>query len=139
MASFSFFFQSSNQTKQAIEGPSKHLEAKELRGNLQKSITSKEDSTHSGDPDLQPDTLFAMVHNVIKNDSTMFPCDVVTVHYINRGASTSTNRAVYAHRQCVLRHVNTSHGQLMDRGANGGLAGSDMKVIHKTNHKASWH
>ena len=79
--------------------------------------------------------LIHMVHDMINNDSTMSLSDVDRVLSVNRAASTSTNRAVHAHRLYVIKHVSTSHGKLVDRGANGGLAGSDMKVIHKTNHK----
>ena len=35
--------------------------------------------------------------------------------------------------QCYLfQHVNHTNQQLVDHGGNGGLAGSDMHVIHKT-------
>ena len=38
--------------------------------------------------------------------------------------------------QCYLfQHANQTNTQLVDRGANGGLAGSDMRVIHKTHRK----
>ena len=38
--------------------------------------------------------------------------------------------------QCYLfQHANHTNQQLVDRGANGGLAGSDMRVIHKTQRK----
>ena len=38
--------------------------------------------------------------------------------------------------QCYLfQHANHTNQQLVDRGANGGLAGSDMHVIHKTRRK----
>ena len=38
--------------------------------------------------------------------------------------------------QCYLfQHANHTNQQLVDRGANGGLAGSDMHVIHKTHRK----
>ena len=38
--------------------------------------------------------------------------------------------------QCYLfQHANHTNQQLVDRGANGGLAGSDMRVIHKTHRK----
>ena len=38
--------------------------------------------------------------------------------------------------QCYLfQHANHTNQQLVDRGANGGLAGSDMRVIHKTHCK----
>ena len=34
-----------------------------------------------------------------------------------------------------LQHANHTNNQLVDRGANGGLAGSDMRVIYKTHRK----
>ena len=34
-----------------------------------------------------------------------------------------------------MQHANHTNQQLVDRGANGGLAGSDMRVIHKTHRK----
>ena len=34
-----------------------------------------------------------------------------------------------------FQHANHTNQQLVDRGANGGLAGSDMHVIHKTHRK----
>ena len=38
--------------------------------------------------------------------------------------------------QCYLfQHANHTNQQLVDRGANGGLAGSDMRAIHKTHRK----
>ena len=38
--------------------------------------------------------------------------------------------------QCYLfQHANHSNQQLVDCGANGGLAGSDMRVIHKLQRK----
>ena len=38
--------------------------------------------------------------------------------------------------QCYLfQHANHTNQQLVDRGANGGLAGSAMRVIHKTHRK----
>ena len=38
--------------------------------------------------------------------------------------------------QCYLfQHANHTNQQLVDHGANGGLAGSDMRVIHKTHRK----
>ena len=38
--------------------------------------------------------------------------------------------------QCYLfQHANHTNQQLVDHGANGGLAGSDMRVIHRTHRK----
>ena len=38
-------------------------------------------------------------------------------------------------QQYLFQHANHTNQQLVDRGANGGLAGSDMRVIHKTHRK----
>ena len=35
----------------------------------------------------------------------------------------------------LFQHANHTNQQLVDHGANGGLAGSDMRVIHKTHRK----
>ena len=35
----------------------------------------------------------------------------------------------------LLQHANHTNQQLVDHGANGGLAGSDMRGIHRTNRK----
>ena len=32
----------------------------------------------------------------------------------------------------LFQHANQTNQQFVDRGATGGLAGSDMRVIHKT-------
>ena len=42
---------------------------------------------------------------------------------------------IQTHQRYVFARVNQSNHQLIDRGANGGLAGSDMRVIHTTPRK----
>ena len=74
--------------------------------------TTQEDSTPSGEDDSQPDTLLALVHDVINNDSTMSPSDVDRVLSVNRAASTATNRAVHAHTQYVFRMSTHPMGNL---------------------------
>ena len=41
------------------------------------------------------------------------------------------------HKQYVFARASQSAHHLVDRGANGGLAGSDMRVIHKTHRKVN--
>ena len=42
---------------------------------------------------------------------------------------------IQTHQRYVFARVNQSNHQLIDRGANGGLAGADMRVIHTTPRK----
>ena len=42
---------------------------------------------------------------------------------------------IQTHQRYVFARVNQSNHQLIDRGANGGLAGADMRVIHTTSRK----
>ena len=42
---------------------------------------------------------------------------------------------IQIHQRYVFARVNQSNHQLIDRGANGGLAGADMRVIHTTPRK----
>ena len=35
-------------------------------------------------------------------------------------------------RYSVSKHTASSKGSLIDRGANGGLAGSDVRIVHKS-------
>ena len=42
---------------------------------------------------------------------------------------------IQTHQRYIFARVNQSNHQLIDRGANGGLAGADMRVIHTTPRK----
>ena len=44
---------------------------------------------------------------------------------------------IQTHQRYVFARVNQSNHQLIDRGANGGLAGADMRVIHTTPRKST--
>ena len=83
--------------------------------------TIKTETTPS-DPPL------AMVHQSI-NTSDDAASDISHVLSVKRSPQIQV-------RQCYLfQHANHTNRQLVDRGANGGLAGSDMRVIHRTYHK----
>ena len=72
--------------------------------------------------------LLAMVHQSI-NTSDDAASDISHVLSVKR----STQIQVC---QCYLfQHANHTNQQLVDRGTNGGLAGSDMHVIHRTYRK----
>ena len=50
-------------------------------------------------------------------------------------SGTDPDLKVQTHQRYVFARVNQSNHQLIDRGANGGLAGADMRVIHTTPRK----
>ena len=74
------------------------------------------------------DPLLAMVHQSI-NTSDAAASDISHVFSVKRSPQIQVC-------QCYLfQHANHNNQQLVDRGANGGLAGSDMRVIHRTYRK----
>ena len=74
------------------------------------------------------DPLLAMVHQSI-NTSDGAASDISHVLSVKRSPQIQVC-------QCYLfQHAKHNNQQLVDRGANGGLAGSDMHVIHRTYRK----
>ena len=74
------------------------------------------------------DPLLAMVHQSI-NASDDDASDITKV------LSAKRSRQIQVCKRYLFQHANHTNNQLVDRGANGGLAGSDMRVIHKTHCK----
>ena len=74
------------------------------------------------------DPLLAMVHRSI-NTSDDDASDISNVLSVKR------SRQIQVCQRYLFQHANHTNQQLVDRGANGGLAGSDMPVIHKTHCK----
>ena len=74
------------------------------------------------------DPLLAMVHQSI-NTSDDDASDITKV------LSAKRSRQIQVCKRYLFQHANHTNNQLVDRGANGGLAGSDMRVIHKTYRK----
>ena len=74
------------------------------------------------------DPLLAMVHQSIhtSNDDAS---DITKV------LSAKRSRQIQVCDHYIFQHANHTNNQLVDRGANGGLAGSDMRVIYKTHRK----
>ena len=71
------------------------------------------------------DPLLAMVHQSI-NTSDDAASDISHVLSVQKSPQIQVC-------QCYLfQHANHTNQQLVDHGANGGLAGSDMRVIHRT-------
>ena len=74
------------------------------------------------------DPLLAMVHRSI-NTSDDDASDISNVLSVMR------SRQIQVCQPYIFQHANHTNQQLVDRGANGDLAGSDMRVIHKTHQK----
>ena len=74
------------------------------------------------------DPLLAMVHQSIhtSNDDAS---DITKV------LSAKRSRQIQVCKHYIFQHANNTNNQLVDRGANGGLAGSDIRVIYKTHRK----
>ena len=47
----------------------------------------------------------------------------------------NSSRKISIHQRYVFARANQSTNHLVDRGANGGLAGADMRVLQKTDRK----
>ena len=74
------------------------------------------------------DPLLPMVHQSI-HTSDDDASDISNVLSVKR------SRQIQVCQRYLFQHANHTNQQLVDRGANGGLAGSDMRVIHKTHRK----
>ena len=74
------------------------------------------------------DPLLAMVHQSI-HTSDDDASDISNVLSVKR------SRQIQVCQCYLFQHANHTNQQLVDCGANGGLAGSDMHVIHKTHRK----
>ena len=96
---------------------------------------SQDESTEASPPDTPTQTLV----NKCLAESGIDPTDiqnVMSVSHANRSISShDSSRKIHIHQRYVFTRVNQSNHHLIDRGANGGLAGADMKVIHTTPRK----
>ena len=77
------------------------------------------------------DPLLAMVHRST-NTSDDDASDISNVLSVKR------SRQIQVCQCYLFQHANHTNQQLVDHGANGGLAGSDMCVIHKTHRKINF-
>ena len=93
---------------------------------------SQDESTEASPPDTSNQTLV----NKCLPDSGIDPTDiqnVMSVSHAKRNISShDSSRKIYTHQRYVFTRVNQSNHHLIDRGANGGLAGTDMRIIHTT-------
>ena len=96
---------------------------------------SQDEPTEEPTPDTSTQTLV----NKCLAESDIDPTDiqnVMSVSYAKRNISSlESSRQIQTHQRYVFARVNQSNHHLIDRGANGGLAGADMRVIHTTPRK----
>ena len=108
-----------------------HLPAPQQTAKSQQVHThqSDESTTDTIKTETTPsDPLLAMVHQSI-NTSDDAASDISHVLSVKRSPQIQVC-------QCYLfQHANHTNQQLVDHGANGGLAGSDMRGIHRTYRK----
>ena len=104
--------------------------------------TPKQVHQHSQDePTEEPssDTSTQTLVNQCLAESGIDPTDiqnVMSVSYAKRNISShESSRQIQTHQRYVFARVNQANHQLIDRGANGGLAGADMRIIHTTPRK----
>ena len=90
---------------------------------------SDESTTDTTKTETTPsDPLLAMVHQSI-HTSDDDASDISNVLSVKRSCQ------IQVCQRYLFQHANHTNQQLVDRGANGGLAGSDMRVIHNTHRK----
>ena len=103
----------------------------------QQTVKSQQVHTHQSDKSTADttkvettpsDPLLAMVHQSI-HTSADDASDITKV------LSAKRSRQIQVCKHYIFQHANHTNNQLVDRGANGGLAGSDMRVIYKTHRK----
>ena len=96
---------------------------------------SQDDSTEGPPSDTSNQTLV----NKYLAENGIDPTDiqnVMSVSYAKKNISShESSRQIQTHQRYVFARVNQTNHQLIDRGANGGLAGADMRVIHTTPRK----
>ena len=106
--------------------PTPQQTAKSQQVHTHQSDESTADTTKIETPPSDP--LLAMVHQSI-HTSDDDASDITKV------LSAKRSRQIQVCKHYIFQHANHTNNQLVDRGANGGLAGSDMRVIYKTHRK----
>ena len=96
---------------------------------------SQDETTEESPPDTPAQTLV----NKCLADSGINPKDIQNVLSVSQAkwnmSSHEPPRQIQSHQRYVFAEVHQTHHQIIDRGANGGLAGADMRVIHTTPRK----
>ena len=106
--------------------PTPQQTAKSQQVHTHQSDESTADSTKIETTPSDP--LLAMVHQSI-HTSDDDASDITKV------LSAKRSRQIQVCKHYIFQHANHINNQLVDRGSNGGLAGSDMRVIYKTHRK----
>ena len=106
--------------------PTPQQTAKSQQVHTHQSDESTNDTTKT--ETTPPDPLLAMVHQSI-HTSDDDASDISNVLSVKR------SRQIQVCQRYLFQHANHTNQQLVDHGANGGLAGSDMRVIHKPHRK----
>ena len=104
--------------------------------------TPKQVHQHSQDEPTEEspsDTSTQTLVNKCLAESGIDPTDIQNVMSVSHAkrdiSSHDSSRKIQTHQRYVFARVNQSNHHLIDRGANGGLAGADMRVIHTTPRK----
>ena len=96
---------------------------------------SQDETTEESPPDTPAQTL---VNKCLANNG-IDPTDIQNVLSVSQAkqnmSSHQTPRQIQSHQRYVFAEVHQTNHQLIDWGANGGLAGADMRVIHTTPRK----
>ena len=106
--------------------PTPQPTAKSLQVHTHQSDESTNDTIKTETTPSDP--LLAMVHQSIHTSDD-------DVSDISNVLSVKRSRQIQVCQRYLFQHANHTNQQLVDRGVNGGLAGSDMRVIHKTHRK----
>ena len=121
----------------SISTPNKSASPLPHKPTPQQTVKSQQVHTHQSDESTADttkiettpsDPLLAMVHQSI-HTSDDDASDITKV------LSAKRSRQIQVCKHYIFQHANHTNNQLVDRGANGGLAGSDMRVIYKTHRK----
>ena len=122
---------SSNSTPKKSPSPLPHKPTPQQTAKSQQVHTHQSDENTADTIKIETtpsDPLLAMVHQSI-HTSHDDASDITKV------LSAKRSRQIQVCKHYVFQHANHTNNQLVDRGANGGLAGSDMRVIYKTHRK----
>ena len=122
---------SSNSTPNKSPSPLPHKPTPQQTAKSQQVHTHQSDENTADTTKIETtpsDPLLAMVHQSI-HTSHDDASDITKV------LSAKRSRQIQVCKHYVFQHANHTNNQLVDHGANGGLAGSDMRVIYKTHRK----
>ena len=121
----------------SVSTPNKNPSPLPHKPTPQQTAKSQQVHTHQSDESIADSTkiettpsdpLLAMVHQSI-HTSDDDASDITKV------LSAKRSRQIQVCKHYIFQHANHTNNQLVDRGANGGLAGSDMRVVYKTHRK----